>query len=38
MYQAEREVAVYPCTRGPGGKPNKDGVLQPWLPAKDLCE
>lgn len=38
MYAAERAVAVYPCTRGPSGKPNKDGVLQPWLPSHDRCE
>jgi len=38
IYAAERAVAVYPCIRGPTGKPNADGVLQPWLKAKDLCE
>ena len=34
----ERAVAVYPCLRGPGGKPNVQGVRQPWLDVKDKCE
>ena len=38
MYDAEREVAVYPCLRGVAGRANADGVLQPWLSPHDLCE
>ena len=38
MYEAERAVAVYPCLRGPAGRANEEGVLQPWLDAKDNCE
>ena len=38
MYAAERAVAVYPCLRGPTGRPNEQGVLQPWLDVKDKCE
>lgn len=38
LYAAERAVAVYPCIRGPSGRPNSDGVLQPWLTSKDKCE
>ena len=38
MYDAEREVAVYPCLRGVAGRANEDGVLQPWLSPHDLCE
>eukprot|EP00040_Diaphanoeca_grandis_P019191 m.101165 g.101165 ORF g.101165 m.101165 type:complete len:589 (-) comp27310_c0_seq1:204-1970(-) len=38
IYETERAVAVYPCIRGPEGKPNKEGVLQPWLSPNDKCE
>ena len=38
MYQRERAIAVYPCIRGPAGKANAAGVLQPWLGPNDLCE
>lgn len=38
MYEAERAVAVYPCLRGPSGKANAQGVLQPWLGPNDNCE
>jgi hypothetical protein len=37
-YEAERTIAVYPCKRGQAGHANAQGVLQPWLDAKDLCE
>ena len=38
MYAVERAVAVYPCLRGPSGKANAQGVLQPWLGPDDKCE
>jgi arylsulfatase A-like enzyme len=38
MYEEERKVAKYPCTRGPTGHANKEGVLQPWLSPNDKCE
>lgn len=38
MYEVERAVAVYPCLRGPSGKANAQGVLQPWLGPNDNCE
>lgn len=38
MYEVERAVAVYPCLRGPSGKANAQGVLQPWLEPNDNCE
>lgn len=38
LYQREREVAVYPCIRGPAGKANAAGVVQPWMAPNDWCE
>jgi hypothetical protein len=38
IYAAERAVAVYPCIRGPTGRPDEDGVLKPWLGVHDECE
>ena len=38
MYAKERAVARYPCMRGPAGRANAEGVLQPWLQPQDKCE
>ena len=31
FYQSERNVSVFPFSLGKRGKPNKDGVWEPWL-------
>ena len=37
MYEAERAVAVYPFTRGKAGRPDHNGVWNPWLSPEQLA-